>query len=328
MRILKAALPAVVLLASVAGVQAQTVQTTLNYPLGVTGVAVDYVANRAYVLLPGYNSDGSNAVQVLDTQSNNVLTTYTVPVASAIAVNVITGKLYVAGTVSSTVNASGTEAEVLELSQKTGAVLATIPVSPNVGTGIVSIVADPLHYALYAANATDNAITAINTKTNTVTSSIDLSGQTPANVAMNAFSGVVYATLNDNQVAIYTPRTSALKYVPYGSQTFGIAVDPIRNREYVTDAVFDVPSVGILGSKGNVRASVATGLFPQGVDVDFVTNKIYVANEADGTITEVDGGAASAIQTIAITANTISVNPKEAIVYAVGSTSVTIFSEE
>jgi YVTN family beta-propeller protein len=327
MRILKAAFPAVVLLASVAGIQAQTVQTTINYPLGVTGVAVDYVADRAYVLLPTYNADGTNAVQVLDTRSNAVIATYTVPVASAIAVNVITGKLYVAGTVASTVNASGIEAEVVELNQKTGAVLATIPVSANAGLGITSIVADPLHYTVYAANATDNAITVISSKSNTVTASLDLAGQTPNTVAMNAFTGTMYATLNDNQVAIYNPYTKVLKYVVYGSQTSGIAVDPIRNLEYVTDGVFDVPSVGVLSSKGVTKATVSVGLFPQGVDVDFVTDKVYVANEADGTISVLDGDGDSVTTTIPTAANTISVNPAEAKFYAVGSTSITIFSE-
>ncbi len=327
MRIFKAAFPAVVMLASVAGIQAQTVQTTLNYPFGVTGVAVDYVANRAYVLLPTYNADGSNAVQVLDTKSNAVITTYTVPVASAIAVNVITGKLYVAGTVASTVNPSGTEAEVVELNQKTGAVLATIPVSPNVGLGITSIVSDPLHYTVYVANATDNAITVINSKTNTVTASLDLAGQTPNTVAMNAFTGTMYATLNDNQVAVYNPYTKVLKYVVYGSQTSGIAVDPIRNIEFVTDGVFDVPTVGVLSSKGVTKASVAVGLFPQGVDVDFVTEKVYAANEADGTISVIDEDGYGVLATLPIAANTISVDPASAKVYAVGSSSVTIFTE-
>jgi hypothetical protein len=51
-RLLKAVSPFAFLLAAVAGAQAQTVLTTINYPTGVNGVAVDYIANRAYVLLP------------------------------------------------------------------------------------------------------------------------------------------------------------------------------------------------------------------------------------------------------------------------------------
>ena len=148
MRILKAALPVLALLASVIGVQAQTVQTVLSYPLGIQGVAVDYVAGRTYVLLPNFNADGSTAIQVLDAKSNAALATYPAPGSAAIAVNVITGRLYVAGTVVSATNASGYEAEVFVLNQKTGAVLATIPVSANSGPGINSLVADPLHYCL------------------------------------------------------------------------------------------------------------------------------------------------------------------------------------
>jgi YVTN family beta-propeller protein len=95
----------------------------------------------------------------------------------------------------------------------------------------------------------------------------------------------------------------------------------------VTDGVFDVPSVGILSSKGVTKASVAVGLFPQGVDVDFVTNKVFVANEADGTVSVIDGSSKSVTATITVDANTISVDPAEATFYAVGSTSVTVFSE-
>lgn len=333
MRILKAALPVVALLASVIGVQAQTVQTVLSYPLGIQGVAVDYVAGRTYVLLPNFNADGSTAIQVLDAKSNAVLATYSAPGSAAIAVNVITGRLYVAGTVVSATNPSGYESEVFVLNQKTGAVLATVPVSANSGPGINSLVADPLHYTVYAANQTDNAIAVINTKTNTLKASLDLAGQTPIIVAMNAFSGTLFASLGNNQVAVYNPYTKVLKYAVYGNNTFGLAADPIQNVEYVTDAEFDgTGTVGVLTSKGVTKTSELVGTYATGVDVDFVSNRIYVANQADGTIQSFTGnkGETSLIadNTVTSDANDVKVNPVTQKIYGVGSVSLTILSEE
>ena len=331
MRILKAALPVVVLLASVIGVHAQTVQTVLPYPLGIQGVAVDYVAGRTYVLLPAFNADGSTAIQVLDAKSDAVLATYSSPGSAAIAVNVLTGRLYVAGTVVSATNPSGYESEVFVLNQKTGAVLATIPVSANSGSGINSLVADPLHFKVYAANATDNAITVINSKTNTVTASLDLAGQTPIVVAMNAFSGTLFATLGNNQVAVYNPYTKVLKYAAYGTTTYGLAADPIQNVEYVTDAEYP-GTVGVLTAKGATKTSENVGYYPTGVDVDFVTNRIYVANQGDGTIQSFTGNkgetSLTSDNTVTSDANDVKVNPVTQKIYGVGSVSLTILSEE
>jgi len=331
MRILKAAFPIVALLASVIGVQAQTVQTVIQYPLGIQDVAVDYVAGRTYVLLPGFNADGSTAIQVLDAKSDAVLATYSSPGSAAIAVNVITGRLYVAGTVVSATNPSGYESEVFVLNPKTGALLATIPVSANSGPGINSLVADPLHFTVYAANQTDNAIAVISTKTNTVTASLDLAGQTPIVVAMNAFSGTMFATLGNNQVAVYNPYTKVLKYATYGNITYGLAADPIQNVEYVTDAEFP-GTVGVLTAKGATKVSEPVGNYPTGVDVDFVSNRIYVANQGDGTISSFTGNrhetSLTADNTVTSDANDVKVNPVTEKIYGVGSVSLTILSEE
>ena len=325
MRILKAvSLLVVSLTASAAGVQAQTVQATINYPQGVSAVAVDYIANHAYVLLPGYLSNGATAVQVLEGSNNSVLRTFQVPVSNAIAVNVVTGTLYIGGSEST---ATGSESVVVAVSPKTGAVIATIPISSTPGFGVVALAIDPLTDRVFVSNASDNAITVINGKTNMVSASVPLGGQVPAGIAVNFLSCTVYAALNDNQVAILSEKTDKLTFATYGSQTSGIAVDPFFAREYVTDGVFSSPTVGVLDHKGATEASVAVGLFPQGIDVDFVTSQVFVANEADGTLSKIDEQSDSVVNTIPVDVNSVVVNPRESTVYAVGSTSVTVLTE-
>ena len=183
-RVLKAVSPFAFLLAAVVGAQAQTVLTTINYPTGVNGVAVDYIADRAYVLLPNY-SNGANAVQVLDTKDNAVLTTFpSAGVANAIAVNPITGVVYVAGAVPSTTNPSGIESVIVAFNPNTGAVVATIPITATAGYGIVALAVDPLNDRIYASDASDNALVVINGRSHRVRESVPLNGQTPAGLAV------------------------------------------------------------------------------------------------------------------------------------------------
>ncbi len=321
MRILKVASIVAALLAPIAGLQAQTVQTTLNYPNGVTAVAVDFLANRVYVLAPNFNADGSNAVQVLDGQTDNVLATYSVPVSGAIAVNVLTGTVYLGGSEGTLTGA------VVALNPNTGAILATIPVATAAGSGIAGLAVDPLTNRIFVSDDTNNTIDVINGRTNTLTASISLNGQTPAGIAVNFATHKVYAALNDNQVAILSEKTNALTFATYGSATTGIAVDPSEGLVYVTDAVFDVPTVGVLSGKGVVKASIPVGHYPTGVDVDFISQYVFVANQADGTITKIDGDEHTVVSTTTVPANTVAVNVREKKVYAVGSTTVTVLSE-
>lgn len=325
MRILKATnLTAFLLAAAGTLAQAQTVQATFNYPLGVSAVAVDYIANRAYVLLPDYMSNGDSAIQELDGKTNQIICTFHSDVSNAIAVNVVTGTVYVGGSISTP---TGFTSVVLGYNPNTGARVATIPVSSTPGYGIVALAVDPFTDRVFVSNASDNTIAIIDGKSKTLTSSVPLAGQVPNGIAVNVLKGIVYAALNDNRVAILTEKTGKLTYATYGSQTSYVAVDPFLDRAYVTDGVFTDPTLGVLSQTGATVASPAVGLFPQGVDVDFVTGDVFVANEADGTITKISAFGNSVIETFTVPANTVAVNPKEAKLYAVGATTVTVLTE-
>ena len=328
MRSLKIALPVVTLFAAVAGVQAQTVLNTYNYPQGVTGVAVDYVKNRAYALLPSYNADGSSAVQVFDGEGEKVLATINVPVSNAIAVDVVRSTVFVAGSIPSTTNPSGVESVVASINPWTGKINEIIPITATAGSGIVALAVDPIRDILFISNASDNAIDVVNFKLgHKVSAAIDLAGQAPAGIAVNYRIGKVYAALNDSNIAVILEKNNAVTFKPYGNQTFGIVADIVNNREYVTDGVFDVPTVGVLGFSGNTVASIPVGLYPQGIDVDFLSGLVFAANEADGTISEISTSSNSVITTIPVAANSIAVNPREHLFFAVGSTSITVVSE-
>lgn len=327
MRILKNSSPLVVLLAfAAAGMNAQTVKATLNYPNGVAGVAVDYLRNRAYVLLPGFYSDGTNAVQVLKSSNSSVISTFPVPVSNGIAVNLATGTVYVAG-VESANNDTGIESVVVAVNPTNGSITATIPVTSTVGPGIVALAVDPITDRVFVSNDSDNTVVEINGKTNTVTASVSLDGQTPAGVAINYATEEVYAALNDSSVAIISERDNSVKYASYGVETSAVAVDFLTNQTYVTDIGSAPGTVGVLSGSGSTEASIPVGFFPLGIDVDFVTHSIFVANESDGTVSKINGKSNTVVSTTTVPANSVAVNPADSTFYAVGSTTVTVLTE-
>jgi DNA-binding beta-propeller fold protein YncE len=167
----------------------------------------------------------------------------------------------------------------------------------------------------------------ISGKTNEVVASIALGGQTPAGVAVNFVAGKVYAALNDSSVAIVNEWNNSVTYASYGVSTTAIAVNFLRDKEYVTDIGAAPGTVGVLSGRGSTLASVPVGNFPQGIDVDVITANIFVANEADGTVSKIDGRNNTVTSTTPVSANTVAVNPAESTFYAVGSTSVTVLTE-
>lgn len=336
MRILKTALFLVALFAPVAGVQAQTVETTISYPTGVSGIAVDYIKGHAYVLLPNYFDTGLSALQVL-TVNGTVVATYSVPVSNAITVNVVTGTVYIGGSVPSAADPTIPQLEVMALNPKTGTITATIPVSTTLGLGIVALAADPITNEIFAADGSDNAIVVINGKSNKLSSLVGLNAQTPAAIAVNFVTGKVFATLDDfdvdgnpvGAVAILTEKSGAVNYASYRTSPAGIAVDPVLNRGYVNDALFP-GNTGALNAKGAMLANTVVGDDPQGVDVDWLTGLISVANEADGSVSRISAFTNAVINTVTPASGdvqSVAVDQAQNKVFVAGGASVTIMSK-
>ena len=339
MRNVKAVSLLAVLLAAVVGAQAQTVRKTISYPTGVSGVAVDSNHGRAYVLLPNFTDSGANVVQVFTSEEGHLLATLSAPVANAIAVNSSTGTLYITGSVPDGTDANGNTISLLEviaLNPKTGAIIATIPVSTTPGSGIVALAVDTSTNSVFAADQSDNAIAVINGKTNTFTNFIGLNG---APTGLTARSGNVDATVatadvNGNPVAeaaTVTEKTGAVTYVTYGSFAAGVAIDAGLKRVYPVDANF--PGAVVAMSNGAILDSIAVGNSPLGIAVDGGTGMIFVANSADGTVSKISAGSNTVINTVDAgpvgqgDAQFIAIDTDEGKVWVAGFTSVTIMSE-
>jgi DNA-binding beta-propeller fold protein YncE len=149
----------------------------------------------------------------------------------------------------------------------------------------------------------------------------------PYVVAFNPATGHLFVTAaDDNLVVVLDPdniqwnvgrwlyvrgrpvfllsQTNAgwIKEIPVGSGAEeGIAVNPRTGYVYVTNADDDTVSViRDAPDPDDIQwiMDLAVGDYPQGVDVNLVTNRIYVGNALSRDVTEIDGGTHTIIKTI------------------------------
>jgi YVTN family beta-propeller protein len=107
-------------------------------------------------------------------------------------------------------------------------------------------------------------------------------------------SNIKFAQTSSEQISIVAS-------IPVGANPYGIAINPVSNRIYVTNSLDDTVSV-IHGNTNLVIATVPVGTIPRGIAVNSSTNKIYVAN-AGGSLTVIDGNTNSVIEQVPITIN-------------------------
>lgn len=84
--------------------------------------------------------------------------------------------------------------------------------------------------------------------------------------------------------------------VSLGAELRGIALDPSRQRVYISAA--DGTLRVIDAADNRVLSTVPVGLEPEGVAVHPSTGLVYVANSGEGTVSVVEGGSYGLIQTI------------------------------
>lgn len=136
---------------------------------------------------------------------------------------------------------------------------------------------------------------------------------------------LVFPTSEDNtpRYVIVGPTNSTsggfvLPFVNVGTGPWGIAVNPITNKIYVTCTGSDYPygrlppnaiavQLPILGkvfvidgNNQNVVTSIEVGMNPRNIAVNPVTNMIYVTNENSKSVSVIDGQTNSVVKTISV----------------------------
>jgi DNA-binding beta-propeller fold protein YncE len=279
----------------------------------VGAVAVNPVTNKIYV--GGQNGN----VTVIDGATNSA-TTVTDPNANglnsaSIAVNSVTNKIYVANNALGIFGVGTNPGNVTVIDGATNS--TTTVTDPNAFTP-VAVAVNPVTNKIYVANEGDypgsnhGNVTVIDGTTNSVTTLTDSSALAPVGVAVNQTANKIYvANANDSTVTgnggvtVIDGATNSLSFVSAGPNSHivhALALDSTTNTIYVTSegCFLDDPcrnpgGVTIInGSTNAVTTNINPSAHnPEGLAVNEMNNRIYVANTGSSNVTVIDGGAAA-----------------------------------
>jgi YVTN family beta-propeller protein len=302
---------------------------------GPTSIAVNSTTNRIYV-----TSGNDNTVTVIDGATGAIIAAAVMvgndPVA--VAVNPVTNKIYTANQGDGTVS-------VIDGLTNTASQL-------TVGAQPVAVAVNPVTNKIYVANESGNTVTVIDGATGTAGVPV-LVGTQPSVVAVNPVTNKIYV-LNDcgstacsiglpfarrrsaaglpfrgtlGSVTIIDGATgTATATVAVGTDPFGLSLNPVTNKIYVTNSTDGTVTV-IDGATSAASSVVSVGNTPRDLAVNPTTNQVYVSNLNDNTVTVLDG-----LTNATVTLNTgstpffVAANPvtNQAYVVNLNSNSVTV----
>ena len=272
---------------------ADSVLTTITVGTELTGVAVNPVTNKIYVQV---NSTGQLAV--IDGATNQVKTLIDVGrFAISVAVNPITNRIYASGCGLSPCN-------ITVIDGNTDTVITRIPIDSGSLLGIQGIAVNPITNRIYAVDSDNAQYIVIDGNTNTILTQVSVF-IFPIGVAVNPATNRIYIGNGGGpQVLVFDGDTNAeIAHVPAGKtgSVDDLATNFRLNRTYATIDIDNVLSV-IDGNSNREIAEVPTGPFPNGLDVNLLSNNIYVANSSGGSVTIINGRTNRVMQTLPIPA--------------------------
>jgi YVTN family beta-propeller protein len=239
----------------------------------------------------------------------------TVPVGSspgsAPAVNSMTNKIYVTNgcgndTACTYAYSGGTVTVIDGVTNNT--------LSVNVGYAPYGVAVNPVTNKIYVANecgndsscASDGTVTVIDGVSNTVIGIVTVGSGSSA-VAVNSVTNKIYVTNSySDTVTVIDGATLTTATVNVGAFPFAAVVNSVTNKIYVPNGCGSDPActypyrggtVTVIDGVTNNTLSVNVGVFPNALDVNSASNKIYVANacgddpncESTATMTVIDG---------------------------------------
>ncbi len=277
--------------ATVTVVDGATLATqTVNVGYDPQGIVVNSASNKVYVAsaCADRTCSGESALTVID---GATLATQNVAVgndASAVAVNTVTNKIYVSNETS-----SPTVTVVDGVTLQT----TTVPV----GFSPVALAVNSTTNKIYVANACGNSRNCASNGTMTVIDGATLATQTvnvgyfPFAVATNMTTNKIYVGNECGSASCSVGTVTAIDGATLGTQTVPVlymtrpssdwlAVNASSNKVYIsgcTDAACDGAGT-ITAIDGNTLATTpitVVGNYPEAIDINPTTNRIYAANQ-------------------------------------------------
>jgi YVTN family beta-propeller protein len=265
--------------------------TTVPAGLRPVAVAVNEATNTIYVANHGselQQGGDPGSVTVIDgaTESTTTVIDPNAVVPTALAVNSVTNKIYVANFLSSNITVIDGDTNATQtITDPNAANLTVYAVAVNETTNKIYFANNDIDRGPSPGN-----ITVLDGATNSTTTVADPNANTPNSIAVNAVTNKVYianvgnGTTPGNVTVIdgVTDSTSTitdLNLAPgIDGRGFSIAVNSVTNKIFVADELKNDVSVIDGASNSVTTITDPKAIAPVAVAVDSVTNTIYVAN--------------------------------------------------
>jgi YVTN family beta-propeller protein len=200
----------------------------------------------------------------------------------AVAVNFITGRAYVLN------HESGT---ITVLDGRSDATLATI----DVGGRPFSIAVDPSTNKVYVSNVFSNVLTIIDGATNKTSTLKAVSADALATDA--SLHQVYLLGYEGSDLEVLDTTTNALSRISVGvSHLWGLARDASAQTLYITR--IGNGDIVALNLQSHRWTAIPTGKFPSAVALNSRTNRAYVSNYGDDSVTVIDMARQRAVATV------------------------------
>ncbi|HIJ87658.1 MAG TPA: hypothetical protein HPP97_08230 [Desulfuromonadales bacterium] len=138
---------------------------------------------------------------------------------------------------------------------------------------------------VYVANEVSFNTSVIDTATNTVSATINATGNDPTNVAINSQTNRAYVTnVYGNSVDVINTNTNTVVATITGlSGPNGVAVNPLTNRAYVTNGTPN--TVSVIDTTSNTIIATISGMSAvASITVNPLTNRAYVTSWGGSTV--------------------------------------------
>jgi YVTN family beta-propeller protein len=209
----------------------------------------------------------------------------------------------------------GTSGAVMVIDGDNASVTSTV----KVGNTPTAIAVNPVTHQIYVANRGSNTVTVIDGGNPSVTTTIEVGNQ-PTALAINSVTNQIYvANAKSNTVTVIDgSNTSVTTTIEVGNQPTALAVNPLTQQIYVANAESNTVTV-IDGSNTSVTTTIEVGEQPTALAVNPMTHKIYVANQSSDNVTVIDGSNTSVTTTVQVENEpiAIAVDPKSQQIYVV-----------
>lgn len=292
---------------------AQSLVTDIAVPGSPSGVAVNPANNRIYA---GLVVSGTYSLAVIDGTTNTVLQTVPLTTGSLVdAVNVVTGRIYVAGC---TYQQIPVTCGLSVIDGNTNAVITTIPFNSANGIGLEGIAVNPVTNRIYVADSTNFMIDVINGATNTIMTTVPMGRTQPLGLAFDFGTDELAVTINGGALWILSGSTNKfVRQIAVGTFNANTAVNSFSSQAFVTNEQFQPSTLGVVNIvTGKVEAKIAIGNAPFGVGVDLFTDLAFVSNKGDNTVAMVNGKTNKKVSSLSVSnPSSVDVNPVTRLVY-------------